>query len=88
MLGRVCATSVSLSGWLVAGSLKTSGVLVVFPLIALMVERLKTLRKRLRGIKSHLKTVSLASDSSLCTDSTFFCDPEALDVLDKPSAYL
>ena len=32
----------------------------------------------MKSVSSHLKTVSLASDSSLCTDSTFFCDPEAL----------
>ena len=67
-----------LAGWLacfLAGSQKTSAVLVVSPLIILMVDQVETLRKRgvkLVVISSQSGAVFLTSDSRLCTDSVFF----------------
>ncbi len=79
-----------------AGTSKSSSVLVVYPLVALMVDQVKTLRSR--GVKSSIITSGsdlakplLATESSLCTDSMLFCAPEALvlrkwrDALDDPA---
>ena len=60
-----------------------SAVLVVSPLVALMIDQVKSLRSR--DVKCSIVTSSsgidkdlLATDSSLCEDSLLFCTPEAL----------
>ena len=62
---------------------KHSAVLVISPLVALMKDQVKTLRKK--GICCSIVTSSggiekemLATDSSLLSDSMLFCTPEAL----------
>ena len=62
---------------------KHSAVLVISPLVALMIDQVKTLRKK--GVSCSIVTSSggiekemLATDSSLSSDSLLFCTPEAL----------
>lgn len=62
---------------------KHCAVLVISPLIALRIDQVKNLRKR--GVSCSIVTSSggiekalLTSDSSLSSDSLFFCTPEAL----------
>ena len=62
---------------------KRSAVLVISPLVALMVDQVKSLRKK--GVSCSIVTSSgdiekelLATDSSLLSDSLLFCTPEAL----------
>ena len=67
-----------------AGSRRSSAVLVVTPLIALMLDQLHSLRSK--GVKSSIITSTshgisrdlLATDSSLVSDSLLFCAPESL----------
>ena len=65
------------------GSRRSSAVLVVSPLVALMVDQVKSLRSR--GVKSSIITSGtdiakefLSSEASLAADSLFYCAPEAL----------
>ena len=58
-------------------------VLVISPLVALMIDQVKSLRRR--GVSCSIVTSSggieeelIATDSSLLNDSLFFCTPEAL----------
>ena len=62
---------------------RSSAVIVVSPLIALMEDQVSGLRKR--GVKASIITSStsvtkdiISTDKSLATDSIFFCAPEAL----------
>ena len=77
------------------GSQKSSAVLVVSPLVALMVDQVRSLRSC--GVKASIITSGtgigkefLSSETSLTTDSLFYCAPEALvtskwrDLLEKP----
>lgn len=66
-----------------SGEARNSAVLVVSPLIALMEDQVGGLRRR--GVKASVITSSagvskdnMCTDESLCTDSIFFCSPEAL----------
>ena len=74
---------------------KSSAVLVISPLIALMEDQVRGLRKKYvkASIITSWKSASkenLATDDSLSSDSIFFCAPEALmmskwrDAFDKP----
>ena len=78
------------------GTSKSSSVLVVSPLVALMVDQVKALRScevksSIITSRSDLAKPLLATESSLCTDSLLFCAPEALvlqrwrDALDDPT---
>lgn len=78
------------------GTSKSSSVLVVSPLIALMIDQVKSLR--CREVQSSIITSGrnlakpfMATESSMCTDSLLFCTPEALvsrkwrEILDVPA---
>ena len=87
--GRVCATKCSwLAGWLacfLAGSQKTSAVLVASPFITLTVDQVETLRKR--GMKSAVIT---SQSGITCFRLTSFvilkpCSSRWRDALDKPA---
>lgn len=64
-------------------TVKTSAVLVISPLVALMVDQVKNLRSR--GVECSIITSSggidkdlIGTESSLCNDSLLFCTPESL----------
>ena len=78
-----------------ANTEKSSSVFVVSPLVALMIDQVKSLRSR--GVKCSVITSSsdvekdlIATHSSLSSDSLLFCTPEALvrskwrDAIDDP----
>ena len=74
------------------GTSRSSAVLVVSPLVALMIDQVRCLKSR--GVKCSILTLSvavpneyLASVQSLSSDSLLFCAPEAL-VLDRWRGYL
>ena len=66
------------------GTEKSSAVLVISPLVALMVDQVRSLRSR--GVKCSMITTSgsaiakelLGTEASLFTDSLFYCAPEAM----------
>ena len=79
-----------------ANTEKRSAVFVVSPLVALMIDQVKSLRSR--GVKCSIVTSSsgiekdfLATQDSLSSDSLLFCTPEALvrskwrDTIDDPT---